>query len=246
MSVHKGDWDGPIVPIAKRRARSLLAVLAAHQGAGLTREMTLEILWPDSDPESAINSLNQTVFQLRRYIDPGYRGGESPEYITSTTEHVGLNADLILTDVSEVGRLTGRLSTLDWHQRQAIAARTIQLVRGEFLADLRYEHWASRQQMIIHARIRKSLLPIAQGSATSYTHDVAAQAANALLLIDPFDEPALISLAESMHKSGRRAAAHQVIADFARRMASDLDIEPSPELLQTAANLGLVKRVLTD
>jgi DNA-binding SARP family transcriptional activator len=207
--------------------------------------MALELLWPESDPESAINSLNQTVFQLRRYIDPTYRGGESPEYITSSSDRVSLNADLVFTDVAEVIRLPQRLPALDWHHRQAVASRAIELVRGEFLADLRYEDWASRQQMIIHERIRERLLPIAQGSATSYSPEVAAQAANALLLIDPFDEPALISLVESMHRTGRRVAARQMIAEFAKRMASDLEIEPSAELLHTAANLGVVKQVLT-
>jgi hypothetical protein len=36
-----------------------------------------------------------------------------------------------------------------------------------------------------------------------------------------------------------------MIAEFAKRMASDLEIEPSAELLHTAANLGVVKQVLT-
>ena len=40
--------------------------------------MVLDTMWPDSDPAAAVNSLNQTVFQLRRAIDPDYRDGESP------------------------------------------------------------------------------------------------------------------------------------------------------------------------
>ena len=127
---------------------------------------------------------------------------------------------------------------------ETTAARAIHLVRGEFLADLRYEEWASRQQMMIHERIRDRLLPIAQGYGTAYSVEVAAQAASALLRIDPFDEPALICLAETMHRSGRRAAAQQVIAEFARRMAVDLEIEPSTQLISAAANVGLVKQKL--
>jgi LuxR family transcriptional regulator, maltose regulon positive regulatory protein len=245
LSLHRGDWAGPAVSIDKRRARSLLAVLAAHQSAPLTREMALEILWPDSDPESAVNSLNQTVFQLRRYIDPGYRGGESAEYVLSTSEQVALNADLVYTDIAEIARLPGRLASLDWQHRQVAAMRTVELVRGEFLADLRYEDWVSRQQMIVHERVRERLLSIARGYATSSSVEVAAQAASALLLVDPFDEGALICLAECMSRSGRRAAAQQIVADFARRMASDLDIEPSPQLVDAAKNLGVVKHKLT-
>src|SRR5690606_35655034 len=137
-----------------------LAVLAAHHGSILSRDVALDILWPDADPNSAVNSLNQTVFQLRRYIDPAYRGGESPEYVTSTSEQIGLSPDLVHTDLSEIRRLPTRLATADWHDRQTIASRCVKLVRGEFLADLRYEDWANRQQLNVHGEIREYLLPI--------------------------------------------------------------------------------------
>ena len=63
----------------KRRVRALLAVLAAHAHTMLTRDMAIDILWPEADGDSAVNNLNQTVFQLRRYLDPAYRQGESPD-----------------------------------------------------------------------------------------------------------------------------------------------------------------------
>jgi DNA-binding SARP family transcriptional activator len=218
----------------------LLAVLAAHYGTALSRDVAIDILWPDSDPEAAINSLNQTVFQLRRYIDKTYRGGESPEYIASSAEHLGLSPDLVHTDLQEIRRLSARLASADWHQRQATAARAIRLVRGEFLADLRYEEWANRQQLTIHAEIRERLLPIALSSGTSYEVEVAAQAATALLNLDSFDEAAILALAECLSRSGRRAAARQVVVDFLKRMESDLDLEPTEEFQSAAANFGLV------
>ncbi len=142
----------------------LLAVLAGHVGTTLNRDVALDILWPEADPDLAVNSLNQTVFQLRRYIDPDYRGGESAEYIVSTTDKVGLNPELVHTDLAEIARLPERLAAGDWHHRQATASRAIRLVHGEFLADLRYEEWVARQQLSVHGRIRESLLPIATGS----------------------------------------------------------------------------------
>ena len=65
VALHRGDWDGPIVSIDKRRVRALLAVLAAHSHTTLTRDMAVELLWPEADGDSAVNSLNQTVFQLQ-------------------------------------------------------------------------------------------------------------------------------------------------------------------------------------
>jgi ATP/maltotriose-dependent transcriptional regulator MalT len=245
LSLHRGDWDGPLIPIEKKRARALLAVLAAHHLTPLTRDQVLDILWPDSDPEAALNSLNQTVYQLRRFIDPSYRGGESAEYIVSTAEQVAINSDLIHLDVTEVIRLPQKATGLDWGQRQAAVAKATNLVRGEFLADLRYEEWVSRQQLTTHSRLRDRLLPIAQGFGTSFSNEASAQAASALLAIDPFDELALVCLAECMQRSGKRAAARKVVRDFARRLADDLDLEPSPEFRASATSFGLVNADLT-
>jgi len=61
--------------------------------------MAIDILWPDADGDSAVNNLNQTVFQLRRYLDPSYRQGESPEYIISSAEQVALAPGLVHTDL---------------------------------------------------------------------------------------------------------------------------------------------------
>jgi DNA-binding SARP family transcriptional activator len=237
LEAHRAGWDGPQIPIEKKRARMLLAVLAGHMGTTLNREIAVEILWPEADPELAVNSLNQTVFQLRRYIDPDYRGGESPEYVVSTTDKVSLNPELVHTDIGEIERLPERLATGDWHQRQAVASRSIRLVRGEFLADLRYEDWVARQQMPVHSEIRKRLLPIATANEGAYECEVSVQAALALLALDPFDESAVLALADGLSRSGRRVAAKQYVADFLLRLQEELDLEPSAKLRTAAASL---------
>lgn len=239
VQLHRAGWEGPVIPIEKRRARMLLAVLAAHMGTTLSRDAALDILWPDADPVAAINSLNQTVFQLRRYIDPTYRGGESPEYIVSTAESVGLHPDLVLTDLVEIRRLPTRLAAADWRQRQVLARRAALLVQGEFLADFRYEDWVARQQLLIHGEVRQRLLTIADSPGASFEVDVAAQAAAALLSLDPFDEAAIVALADCYTQSGRKAAAHRIVADFVKRLHADLDLPPSREFDGALARLGV-------
>ncbi len=50
LAVHRAAWDGPAIPIEKKRARMLLAVLAGYVGTTLNREIALDILWPEADP----------------------------------------------------------------------------------------------------------------------------------------------------------------------------------------------------
>jgi DNA-binding SARP family transcriptional activator len=248
VSLHRSDWNGPALDIDKKRVRTLLALLAARAHTTLTRDMAIDTLWPATDADAAVNSLNQTVFQLRRYIDPAYRGGESPEYVISTSEQVALNPELVHTDLEEIRRLPAK-ATGDWKQRQASARRAIALVRGEFLADLRYEEWTTVQQVSVHTEIRERLMPIALSAGTSYEVDVAISAAMALTCLDPFDEGAVIALAKCLADSGRRVAARDVIIDFARRMSAEIDDEPSPNVIEAARLFGAsagVKRTLTE
>ncbi|MBA3424543.1 MAG: hypothetical protein H0U04_08355, partial [Rubrobacter sp.] len=236
-SLHRGSWTGPVVSIEKRRVRSLLAVLGAHAHMTLTRDMAIDILWPEADGDSAVNNLNQTVFQLRRYLDPAYRQGESPEYVISSSEQVGLSDDLVHTDLQEIRRLQDRIASASWQQRQNAAAKVIGLVAGEFLADLRYETWVTRLQVGVHNEIRARLLPIALQADASFNVQIATDAAAALTLIDPFDEVATLALAECLSRSGRRVAARQLLIRYAEQMRNEFEEDPSPQVAEATARL---------
>jgi len=238
VSLRRGSWDGSQIGIEKRRVKGLLGVLAAHAHTTLTRDMALDLLWPDADADAAINSLNQMVFQLRRHIDPDYRAGARPEYITSSSDAVGLSPELVRTDIDELHRLDARLGDGSWSERQAVARRITKLVRGEFLADLRYETWTSRLQVPVHQFIRSCLLPIAVGSGTSYDNDVSLSAASALVSVDPFDEAATLALADCLSKGGRRVAARDLLLEFARVMEDELGDSPQDDTATPAKGAG--------
>jgi ATP/maltotriose-dependent transcriptional regulator MalT/DNA-binding SARP family transcriptional activator len=240
IALRRGGWDGPAIAIDKRRVRALLAVLGAHAHTTLTRDMAIDILWPDADGDAAVNSLNQTVFQLRRFIDPGYRQGESPEYVLSSADQIALNGDLVRTDIQAIRSLPDRLAEQSWAHRQALTSRTIDLIQGEFLADLRYENWAARLQLSVHNDVRSRLLPIAQQSAGVFDVQVATAAATALVLLDPFDESATIALADCLARSGKKIAARDLLVRYAEQVRSELDEDPSDTVMTAAARLGRV------
>jgi DNA-binding SARP family transcriptional activator len=242
ISVRRGGWQGPTITIEKRRVRALLAVLGAHAHTSLTRDMAIDILWPEADGDSAVNNLNQTVFQLRRYLDRSYRQGESPEYIVSSAEQISLAPDLVHTDLQEIRRHCDRLNKGSWHQRQEAATKAIAFVRGEFLADLRYETWASRLQVTVHNEVRSRLLPIATQSHGAFDVQVATDAAAALVAIDPFDEAATLALAECLSRSGRRMAARDLLVKYADQLRAEFDDDPPPLVSESAERIrDLVK-----
>jgi DNA-binding SARP family transcriptional activator len=238
ITLRRDGWHGPPIHVEKKRVRALLAVLGAHAHTTLTRDMAIDLLWPDSDGDAAVNSLNQTVFQLRRYLDPQYHQGESPEYILSSSDQVSLSPELVMTDLQLVRTLPAQLENASWPRRQAIAGGVVELIDGEFLADLRYETWASRLQMSIHNEVRARLMPIAVGGG--FDIDVALRAATALVSMDPYDEGATLALADCLARSGRRKAARDLLINYRQQVERDLGDEPSHELLEAIRHL-LVK-----
>jgi ATP/maltotriose-dependent transcriptional regulator MalT/DNA-binding SARP family transcriptional activator len=226
--VHHGSWLGETTGIEKRRMRALLALLVANYRSTLTREMALDILWPESDPSSAVNSLNQAVFQLRRVLEPSFRDGESPQYVLSTVDALQLNPAHTVTDLDQFRRIALELRHGTDGEAERITS-LVDMVRGEFLAELRYEDWAIRLRTSVHAEIRSVLLPIAMGRENA-SADTAVRAACALLELDPYDEEAQLAMARQLDASGRRAAARTAVLRFAKRLKDDLDEGPSTEL----------------
>jgi DNA-binding SARP family transcriptional activator len=219
--------------------RLLLGLLVANLDSGLSRDQVIDRLWPDADPSAAVNSLNQTVFQLRRLFEPEYREGDSPQYLISTVDAVLLNRELVTTDLAEVRRIQVELiEPRDVSSRTSLAHELVDLVRGEYLADLRYEDWVATSQLSVHAELRAALLPIAQGWSDAPADDLALRAGCALAAIDPFDETAHVAMIRHLAATGRRMQARSLAGSFSERLKRELDEEPSDELRLAASMVG--------
>jgi DNA-binding SARP family transcriptional activator len=229
LTVERLGGRSAVRSIDKRRLRSLLGLIVTQRGQPLTRDVALDTMWPDAAPGPAINNLNQAVFQLRRAIDESYREGESPQYLVSTGETLHLDRDLVTTDLDEFRSIASKLRTpVSNVETEMLAARAVDLVRGAFLSDLRYEDWVAPIEASVHAEVREVLLVLAQNMIP--TADLAIRAAAALINLDEFDEAAVLAMARALSETGRRAAAREVIVRFARHLHEELDEPLSAEL----------------
>ena len=75
----------------RRKAASLLLFLVTRPNLTAAREQVMEGLWPDQSPKSAVNSLHQTLFYLRRDIEPWYEDGFTADYVRMETDMVFLD-----------------------------------------------------------------------------------------------------------------------------------------------------------
>ena len=229
IRVRKGGQDASAVPIRRPRQRTLLGYLLARLENPPSREQVVEAIWPDADPEDALNSLNQTVYQLRRMIDPGYRDGESPAYLVATADTVALDPALVTTDLQEFRLLAGTFEDRESSAVLAMGNALVELVDGEFLAELVYEDWASSFRMAVHAEVRQVLMRFTEDPWVVAYPDLALRAATKLADLDPYDEQAQLGIARSLRSMGRAEAARVAVRRFLTRFQEDLGEPPETD-----------------
>jgi DNA-binding SARP family transcriptional activator len=151
---------------------------------------------------------------------------------------VYLHPALVQTDLAEIRRQAARLKDRPVASRRDAADGILDLLRGEFLMDLRYENWTAPLQVGVHAELRELLRPLLHADGIEITHETGIRAACALLAIDEFDENAHFALIRHLASSGKRQAARTAAERYVGRLRSELDEEPGSTLAEFVNSLG--------
>lgn len=133
----------------RRKPAALLMYLVTRPRQTAAREQVLDDLWPDSDPESAMNSLNQSLYFIRRDVDPWYDDDASVDYVNYQGDLVWLDDQLVdIASHSFVGR-TRQLLGGEFSSAEAIVH--VDGYRGQFSPEFEYEEWAIGWRSRVHA-----------------------------------------------------------------------------------------------
>jgi DNA-binding SARP family transcriptional activator len=82
------------------------------------------------------------------------------------------------------------------------------------------------------------LLPVARGEVLPESDEWTLKAACSLVALDPYDEEAHVAMIRHLSNNGRRNQARSLATGFAERLRSELDEEPSDQLLLAARMAG--------
>ena len=74
----------------RRSARALFLLLLTTPGHRLPRDRVLDLLWPESPPDSALNALRVALHALRRVLEPELRAGRESAYVDSRADAIAL------------------------------------------------------------------------------------------------------------------------------------------------------------
>jgi serine/threonine-protein kinase len=205
--------------LAQPKRLALLAYLAAANPAGFhSRDTLLAMLWPDLNQEHGRAALRQALYVLRQALGEGIM-------VSCGDGVIGLDHRHVWCDVTAFN------CALDQENR----ADALALYGGELLAGFHvagvpeFERWLDGRRVRLAARAATAAWTLTECAKRRGDLSEALEWAFRLLAINQDDERALREAIALLDQVGDRIAALRIYRDFARRIAADYGIEPTPE-----------------
>jgi DNA-binding SARP family transcriptional activator len=203
----------------RRRSGAVLMYLVSRPNLTATREQIIEDIWPDGDVSAGANSLNQSLYFLRREIDPWYEDDISPEYVSFASELVSLDPELVSVD--SVGFIRGSRDLMAATMGIDEARTLLDTYRGQFAPEFEYEDWAISWRARVHA----AFLDFARSSVEQFSKagelKAACDVCLRVLSVDPDAADIERCLIWLYWRSGATSAAETQYAHFAGRERRD-------------------------
>jgi len=224
-----GDRDLALAQM-RRKPAAMLMFLTTRPNLTATREQVLDQLWPDADPTSAANSLNQSLYFLRRNIDPWYEDDVSVEYLHLQGDLVWIDQDLCHVASADFLRMTREHPAVSATQTQIDEA--IDSYTGQFAPEFEYEEWAISWRSRVHAAYldfaNSAIDALLRQGSPSQARNIAIKA----LDVAPEATDVEQKLIRAYWAMGARSAASAQLAHLAARDVADgLDPPSMSDLL---------------
>jgi DNA-binding SARP family transcriptional activator len=199
---------------ARPRSLALLALIAASESRGMSRDKVMSYLWPESDLEHARNCLKQTLFALRHQL-----------------QH-----DLFAPGASVLRLAPGTVGVDCWEFEHALERRALRVavdsyggpfLDGFYLEGLvGFEYWVEAERARLAHRYEAALVALVAHAESTGDRIAAVQWWRRLAEHDPFSSRIALGLMEALVKVGDRAGALRHAQQHERLLQEELDASP--------------------
>jgi predicted ATPase/DNA-binding SARP family transcriptional activator len=225
--------QGEPLPLGGAKRRALLALLLLRANEVVSTDWLIDELWGERPPETAANTLQAHVSQLRRALDAGLGDREPPVLVTQAPGYMlrvppdALDAHRFERLVREADVAHGRGAA---EEASALLTEALALWRGAALADVALLGAAQPEIARLEELRRRALEDRADCELELGRHaDVLAEV-EALVAQYPLSERLRRQLMLALYRSGRQADALQAYQDARRALTEELGLDPGPEL----------------
>jgi DNA-binding SARP family transcriptional activator len=209
---------------SRRKAAALLAFLASRPDHSATRDQVLDAMWPNQSPEGAANSLHQTLFFLRRDIDPWFEDGRSVDYVVVEPDVVYLDPQLVQVDSAAFFRQAS--AALASKDVAGLAAPLVRDYHAKFALDFEYEDWSLAWREQLHGLFLVAVEQAAVGLLAQGRYQAATDVLERALATDSEALTLEAKLVVALHRSGAKAAAAHQYRHFAKAYEEELGEAP--------------------
>lgn len=236
--------DQPVERWESSRARTIFKYLAVRRTTPAPKELLAELFWHESEPDLTRRSLHQAIYCLRQSLK---RVAPDLSLVLFANDCYYLNPEVTMwVDSEEFTRLIDtartRLAAGDQAAAMNAYATAVDLVRGEFLEEERYEAWAEELRHTYQAMVSEAMHRLASYYASQREFATAVLYAQRILAQERCDEEAHLLLMRAYVAQGLRHLAVRQYQTCLNALRTELGLDPSPELEQfyrrTCSHLG--------
>jgi LuxR family transcriptional regulator, maltose regulon positive regulatory protein len=241
-----GDGLRPREQWRSARALRLFHLLLVHRFQWVPKEMVLETLWPEGDPEKSETSLRQSILLLRKVLEPDLRETRLSRYVrfrgNAYRLDPGKGYSYDVETFEELIRAATRLRGENKaRQSEGKLREAIEVYRGGFIKESPYEEFLAAERERLNDQFLRALERLLESSAALGRWQESIPLARHGLGQDPFRESFHSHLVQAQLAMGNRHEALAAYHHYEQVMKSEMGLSPSPSmrrLAERAAAMG--------
>ncbi|MEU1961675.1 BTAD domain-containing putative transcriptional regulator [Nocardia sp. NPDC019304] len=219
---------GAAVPIPGAKVRALLADLLVTPGQPVSGDRLIDDIWTDDPPGNPAGTLAAKASQLRRALEDAEPGGR--DLVVSPPPGYRLAASAI--DAQDFRALVASArATTDTAERVRALCAALALWRGPAFADFRDASFARAAIAQLEEQRSVAVEELAEARLALGEYREVAGELTGFVTAHPLRERLRAAHLRALYGAGRQAEALDGYEDLRRRLADELGIDPSPELV---------------
>ncbi len=221
----------PVSDWPSLKARSIFKYLLAQPGVAVTKDILMDLFWPEADPEAARHNLHQAIHSLRKTLRQSQC--ETP-LILFENDGYRLNPELELhLDFVEfehhvqAGRrleLAGR-----WMEAVREYSAAVELYRGDFLEEDLYEDWPNSRRENLRQVYLELVDQLSEYHFQQGEYSQCITLCQQILALDNCHEEAHRRLMRCYQSQGQRRLALRQYQLCVQALETELEVPPLPE-----------------
>lgn len=221
-------WHASVpVELGGPRQRTLLARLVLAQGHVVSVDRLIEDLWQGEPPPKALSALQAYVSHLRRVLEPDRQRRAPASVIVSEAPGYRLR---LPTDAVDAWRFDDQVraaqSQTDPAQRVRLLTSALESWDGEPYAEIRDARWVIAESARL-TELRFAAVELRAAAYLALGHDsVVVGELEGHVRENPTMEGAAAILATALYRTGRQAAALDVLRRTRAHLSDELGLEP--------------------